>query len=109
MERSELLRHLVAFDLPLESTLLELQAFSWDVEIPLLELQTDSIRSVLKRYLAGEINADQVEKWADAIECRDDIDTNAFQTILCTLSNPIVFGDLTKSSAEALLHQIEGY
>ncbi len=45
----------------------------WDVE-PLVTLGRPDIVSILERYLRGELSADEVGIWADALEVRDDVE-----------------------------------
>ena len=69
-------------------------------------LNVSHIRSVLKRYLSGDVTAEQVLDWADFIEMRDDIDYSdpAVNQAIYVLATPELEGELTPASAEAILN-----
>ena len=104
--RKELVERLVRFDAPLAPTLSALQEFGWDCDEPLVALEASSVRSVLQRYLSGSLTAADVEAWADAIECRDDIHSSDYRDIIFELASPGVTRQLSPSIAEDLLNQI---
>jgi len=72
--RHSLLLSLLALDRPIEDLRNELANFAWDDCPDLVKLTRDHIRTTLQRFMAGQISAETVEAWADAIEFRDDID-----------------------------------
>ncbi len=104
--RKELIEQLIRFDAPLAPTLSTLQEFGWDCDEPLVTLDTESVRSVLHRYLSGSLTAYEIEMWADAIECREDIDASTFQDIIYELANPCITRQLSPTIVEGLLTQI---
>ena len=71
--RASLLDKLVRCELPLNDTLLMLSACPWNAEESLHVLQPRDVIAVLERYLAGELDARQVQNWAEALEARNDI------------------------------------
>ena len=104
--RKELVERLVRFDAPLAPTLSALQEFGWDCDEPLVTLDASSVRSVLQRYLSGSLTAADVEAWADAIECRDDIEASGFRDVIFELASPSITRQLSPSVAQDLLAQI---
>jgi hypothetical protein len=60
----------------------------------------------LQRYLSGDFTAAEVEEWASAIECRDDIDTSDFRDIIFQLASPDITRQLSPGFAQDLLIQI---
>jgi|SRR6266566_752680 len=101
--RKELVERLVRFDTPLAPTLAALQEFSWDCDEPLVTLDASCVRSVLQRFLSGHLTVGDVEAWADAIECRDDVDYSSFRDIIHELANPLLTRALTPMTAQELL------
>ena len=101
--RKELVERLVRFDAPLAPTLSALQEFGWDCDEPLATLDAASVRGVLQQFLSGRLTAGDVEAWADAIECRDDIDCSRFRDIIHELANPLLTPALTPATAQELL------
>lgn len=99
----ELVERLVRFDAPPAPTLTALQEFGWDYDEPLVTLDASAVRSVLQRYLSGRLTAGDVEDWADAIECRDDVDYSSFRDIVHELANPLLTRALTPTTAQELL------
>ncbi len=73
-DRAELLKGLVEFRVPAEPILKELGSLGWDWdEDPLLVLVADHFLAVFRRFLDGEIDAGQLEEWAENLESREDI------------------------------------
>ena len=101
--RTELIERLVRFDAPLAPTVSALREFGWDCTEPLVTLDALSVRSVLQRYLSGGLTAADVEAWADAIECREDVDYSSFRDIIHELANPSLTRALTPTTAQELL------
>jgi hypothetical protein len=107
--RADLVKQLIRYDLPLAPTLAALQEYGWDCDERLATLDAASIRSVLQRYVSGSFTAADIEEWASAIECRDDIDTSDFRDIIFELASPDITRQLSPSVAQDLLTQIEKY
>ncbi|MGH2718940.1 MAG: hypothetical protein ACRDJU_10205 [Actinomycetota bacterium] len=72
-DRARALADLVSLNLPVGEAIDSLRRFPWDTERWLVILQTEDARRVLAAYLAGQLAADEIELWANAIEGRDDI------------------------------------
>jgi hypothetical protein len=106
MDRRSILRDLVQLSRPLDDILDDLQRFPWDSEVEFVALTAGNISSILRRYRDGELSAETVEAWADAIELRDDIacDPDAVAgKILFELANPLINEPLTRRRALDLL------
>lgn len=54
---------------------------------------------VLNKYIAGDINTDDLEEWAMFVECRDDIDHSAIEDYIYALSNPSLMGEIDQAKA----------
>ncbi|HEY0199809.1 MAG TPA: hypothetical protein VGC19_14945 [Rhodanobacter sp.] len=73
MSRAALVTELVRHERAVTDILRELAPYGWDCDSPLVQLLPEHIVDVLDRFLSGELSADQVDAWANAIECREDI------------------------------------
>ena len=95
--RKHILLRLIRLDGDLGLINNELKSFSWDVEEPIVILTMVEVRDVLRQYLNGKKTIEDLEKWADLIECRDDIGFDApsadtIKTIINKLANPEING-----------------
>lgn len=110
MERVELrraaLERLVRFENP-EAAREELAGFNWDSG-ELVDLSAEHVSAVLVRYLARAITPAQVEKWANSLECRDDLSIPRGPVLeaVFDLANPVIRGELTRERATALLDRL---
>jgi hypothetical protein len=71
--RQEYLNALVNLDRPLSTILPILKTFPWDNGEALITLKKDHLIHILDRYLNSSLSATDLENWANAIECREDI------------------------------------
>jgi len=91
----------------------DLQRFpGWDVE-PLVTLEAADLISILDRFLRGDLSADHVGIWADALEMRDDVEfgddaETGVVTAVLQLSNEVI-GDrpVTPRRARELIAELE--
>lgn len=104
--RESNLQELLQFARPIGDLARDLSAYDWDCLEPLATLTPMHASSVLQRYLAGELSAVQIEQWASAIECRDDVDyapSSSTGLALHELANPLLTRPLTRQSATTLV------
>jgi hypothetical protein len=90
-----------------EPILADLRSYGWDSPEPLATLTKVDIISILDRYLAGGLTAQQVADWADLVECREDIelpeeDELSISDAVFHLANPYLCGELTFQVAERM-------
>jgi hypothetical protein len=107
--RRSVLMSLLALDRPIGDIKSELAAFAWDDAADLVRLTRGQIRTILQRFMAGDISAETVELWADAVECRDDIDLAQDEGVIDAifiLANPSINGRLNNHLAEQILSNI---
>ncbi len=69
-------------------TLKRLRVFDWDSARNLVTLSPATVIEVLERYLSGDVTAEEIEKWADGIEVREDI---AFPPLFDTVMKELFF------------------
>lgn len=106
--RTEILSKLLAYQTPLDELTRLLQQFPWDCDAELVVLTPDHVRHVLQRYLVGELNEQQLEDWANAIESREDIGflpgyEDALSDAIHQLANPLLTHPITPASVQGLL------
>src|SRR5688572_27360607 len=93
MDRMRVLRSLLELDRPIDIVLGDLAAVAWDSEEELVILRPAHVIEILNRFRSGRVGAQDVERWANANEGRDDIgfedDSRALlkEAIFC-LANP---------------------
>jgi hypothetical protein len=96
---------------PLDSVFQRLQHFGWDYEgVPVL-LERKHLVRALQKYLGGELMAADIEKWANGIEGREDIDfeeqyEGVIDETLYELANPLLTMQLEKLRAQALIVEL---
>ena len=107
MERRAVIWALVELSGEIDAIISAVRAFPFDADQPLVTLTSAHIDSILERYLRGRLSAKEVERWADAVEGRDDIRYSEGQEseitdALFKLSTPELNGLLSPATAEAL-------
>lgn len=74
----------------------ELACYSWDVANPSITLSEAHLLAIIKRSISGQISLDTLSEWADAIECREDIEMSEnLQEIIFEFANPVINGEIT--------------
>lgn len=106
--RDRILLDLVNFNGNLETLIEELQQYPWDVNEALIIVYPKDIIQVLQRSINGEINFTAVENWANAIECRDDIDFKyeELSEIIFELANPEINGQITDNRLKEIIKNL---
>ena len=103
---------LVEWRRPLDESIEALSKFPWDYEGPPQEFRAAHVKGALGRYTRGEVTANEIENWANAIEMRDDLEFEAqnftnLTELIFELANPVLTEALTKERAIALLQNLE--
>ena len=104
MTREDAIHSLVRLEQPLDTVRASLAEYEWDWNgPPIARLDGRQVATVLRRYMVGEVSGEDVESWANLLECREDVefDLNAAQAIF-DLANPDLQGQLSEV-APALL------
>ena len=92
MNRVATLTALVRATVPIHEATSRLAEFPWDSESELVTLDADDFRNILSLYKLGSLSATEVEDWANALECRDDVGISSVKTreLLHELANPLL-------------------
>ena len=109
MDRRAALGALIEFSVPLPTALGRLGQFPFDSEVPLVELRSAHIVACLQRFVGGELSASQVASWANAIECRDDIElaqSSLAREAIHELANSFLTQPLTQLRAQWWLSRL---
>lgn len=108
--RLDLLKKLILLRGNIEVLKNELSTYPWDVEKPLLTIKVEDLSNVLKRSINNEIDFNTLTNWANAIECRDDLEfaNEEIQEIIFELANTEINGEITKERLQALLNKLNG-
>lgn len=112
MNRFDVLRDLVTFNKPASVLSDSLSKFDWDYEGTPLIVMASQIREVLKRFLAGEYSAKELEGWANLIECREDLEfeekkNGEIANVIYCLANPVLEGEITADSCKAHIASLD--
>lgn len=110
-KRKLALANLVAFSASIAELKQELAELEWDYEGPSFALEASDVVAVLKRYINNELDAQNVEDWANLIEMRDDImfkgnHASFLENAIFELANPVLHGELIDQSARSLVAQL---
>ena len=107
-ERTEILDDLINFDSNISSLTKELSVFFFFFEQPFLVIGSDNVVKVLDKLSEGEITRKDIEDWANAIECREDVDfeSEPVKEIIHELANPLISEDLTTDKIGAFRNEL---
>ena len=94
MNRAEALKQIVTFGADKETAYSELVKFGYDSGIEYFVVSKSILENVLAKYLADEITADDLEEWANFVECRDDLDHEVIEGYIYALATPYLFDDI---------------
>ncbi|RYF51254.1 MAG: hypothetical protein EOO38_03685 [Cytophagaceae bacterium] len=108
MRREDAVRALVRYDQPLVVVQHALRAATWDWNAPpIATLRSSDVVHVLKLYLSGEIEAADVELWANMLEGREDVDFDPMALdAIFQLANPTLQGTIAEI-APAMLARLQ--
>lgn len=110
-ERAEVLRELISAARPVDLLVRELAEFGWDSEREIEVLRPCHLIAVLNDFIAGRRTASEVQSWAEAIECRDDIGLDAeskdvLKDAVFELANPEITRALSPLLAQKILARL---
>jgi hypothetical protein len=106
MDRAGLIKELLSCARSVSGVVADLAAYGWDSDVPLAELKPSHIEHALDSYVQTRLSALEIEEWANAIECRDDIayePSSVEGEIIFELANPELSVQLSPARAEELL------
>jgi len=103
MNRVEALAQIVTFGSERDKAYLELVKYCYDSDVELFEVSESILAEVLSMFVSGSISEDELEDWANFVECRDDLDYEKIEGFIYALANPLLLGEITKAKIEKML------
>ena len=103
MNRAQALAEFVTFGKHKDEAIGIIVSSLADDQSPAYILTLEAVLDVLTRCLAGEIDLDDLELWANVIESRTDIDHCAVEGVIYALSNSEQMGEIDNSKIERLV------
>lgn len=112
MDRFLILKDLVSFNKPVNELSNMVSQLDWDYDGQPFIVKASEIKNALKRFLAGECTTQELEDWANLLECREDLEfeegrLEAIENVIDCLANPVLQGEITLSSCEDLLSSLD--
>ena len=107
-DRLEVVRSLIEFSHPLDLVTEQIRSFEWDYEGQPVELTSQHLIKVLNTFIDGKMSANDVEKWANLVEGREDISFESaskklIEQVMHELANPVITTPLDKNRAKKLI------
>lgn len=105
--RLTVIEELLARSRPLDALERELSSYPWDFSGKGVEISVKHLQQVLEAYIMGKMTSDEVEKWANLIELREDIEIPEgtevkIDSVLHELANPTLTHRLNPTRAREL-------
>lgn len=87
----------------------ELSHCSWDIQEPILIVSKQDFTNIFKKCINNEISFETLVSWANAIECRDDLDfeVEEMQEIVFELANPEINGEIRKERLQEIINELK--
>jgi hypothetical protein len=109
--RYKFLQELFEFEKPLDTISAQLKSLDWDFDGEPLVLEKKHVASALNLYISGAKSANQLERWANLIEMREDIDfgeadEKLINDTIYKLANPELEGELTLERCKQYLNKL---
>jgi len=106
--REDILHDLVHLKGNLSDLADEISQFPWDIEQPILTISKVDFFSILNKCLNNEITLNELEHWANMIECRDDLgfEDDRIQETIFELANSEINKKTTKKRLNEIMDEL---
>jgi hypothetical protein len=105
--RLEILKRIIALHEPLKPLIEELANFPWDSTSDLTTIEPQHVRSVLERYIAGQLTRTDLQTWAETLEVREDVEIDSdMKQFVFRMANPDIHGNLETKEALSIVDDI---
>lgn len=96
--RKDLLLDLISLSGPIDQILADLSSFGYDTKVSPMIIRYEDLLRILEKTVKEGNEFDLLEKWADAVEIRDDIDfvDDELKELIFELANPALNGPITR-------------
>lgn len=108
--RQHLLRELISLARPTDEVLADLRTYQWDSD-DLIELQVDDALVILQGLTSGRLSRAEVEKWANAIESREDIalpPEGNLSELIFHFANPVTASSTVSPTVDEWIEGLKG-
>jgi len=103
MNRQQALQQIIAFGEQRDAAVTALAKFGWDPSFEVISIDSHALIVVLTKYMSGVISADDLELWANFIECRDELDYSEIDGYIYALADPELMGGISLTTIEKML------
>ncbi len=103
--RKNALNDLIELSRPLDLIIEDLSKFSWDESEDLVMIKKIDIETVLKSVIDEKLSLKELEKWANAIESREDINfaNEEIKSLIFRIANPETHGELSLGEMKSVI------
>lgn len=111
IKRTNVLLELLSLKRPIDAIQNDLRNFKWDTKSEHVVLTRQHLYNVLNRYCVNDLSENDIRKWADLVEVREDICfepefEEIIRELLFQLSTPELEGKFTKANAKYWLDRL---
>lgn len=103
MNRQQALQQIIAFGEQRDMAVSALAKFGWDPSFEVISVDSHALILVLTKYMSGDIDADDLELWANFIECRDELDYSDIEGYIYALADPEQMGGISLANIGKML------
>ena len=108
MSRVALLQQIICFGECRQQAFLALAKLPYDAEPERFVVSNNMLAQVLQMYLADAMDADDLQEWAEFVECRNDVDYSAIEGFIYALTTPELMGDITPDNVAKMQQLLIG-
>ena len=106
-----LLYSLITFSKPIQEIKTELKSIDWDSDEEVL-LDRKMVIDVINRFILGDIEPEDLDEWANAIECREDIEYEEvcfddIKQVIFEIANQSMEGIFDSEKAKAWIDRLD--
>ena len=97
LEKRNILEKVILFQDKIYNLKILLNRLPWDSKEDIFIINKSTLLQILQKFLDENTNIQEIEEWANLLECREDIGyTNScLKDIIDEFANPIVYGDIS--------------
>ncbi|GIC78747.1 hypothetical protein [Moritella sp. F3] len=103
MNRQQALQQIISFGEERDAAVSALAKFGWDPSFEVISVDSHALMIVLTKYMSGDIDADDLELWANFIECRDELECSDIEGYIYALADPEQMGGISLDNIEKML------
>lgn len=103
MNRQQALQQIISFGEERDAAVSTLAKFGWDPSFEVISVDSHALMIVLTKYMSGVIDVDDLELWANFIECRDELEYSDIEGYIYALADPEQMGGISLDNIEKML------